>query len=475
MRCAIYTRKSSAEGLDAAFTSLDNQRDYCAAYIASQAGEGWTELPARYDDGGFSGGSLKRPALTQLRADIAAGGVDVIVVHKIDRLSRSLRDFANLVAELEARGVTFVSVTQSFNTGTAMGRLTLNVLLSFAQFERELTSERLRDFFHSAAKRGRWIVGKRPFGYRVVENRLLVDQDEARIVRWIFRRYVAVKSLRRVVDDLARRGLKNREGTRFTDTIVHRMLRNRVYRGERRDIPELLHQSIVNEALWQEAAQILIDGRAGRRGRKHPSVRTCLLKGKIVDINGRRGIPAGRGPNGAYGYYIDNPYKPDGSKPGLRMRVAAVDSAVVDLIDRLLGTPRPADRSPAETQAMVDSLVERVEISRDTIRLRLTTGAVIEGAIEGHLTRPVSKRWRLVSPDGEMHDFVNLSLWLRSNAHRFAAGDLVPLQGGSSPSRAHLRLGRLRPEHTRHCRTSWKGWRWWKEPEVSPEAQQPEP
>ena len=153
-RCAIYTRKSNEERQDAQFTTLQNQREYCSAFILSQAGEGWIENPALYDDGGFSGGTLKRPALERLRADVAAGAVDVVVVYKIDRLSRSLRDFTNLVAELEASGVSFVSVTQAFDTATSMGRLTLNVLLSFAQFERELTGERLRDWFAGARARG---------------------------------------------------------------------------------------------------------------------------------------------------------------------------------------------------------------------------------------------------------------------------------------------------------------------------------
>lgn len=190
MRCAIYTRKSVDEGLDAAFTTLDNQREYCSAYIASQGGSGWQELPQHYDDGGWSGGNLKRPALTQLRADITAGLVDIVVVYKIDRLSRSLRDFANLVAEFEACHVTFVAVTQAFDTGTAMGRLTLNVLLSFAQFERELTGERLRDWFAGARRRGLWMHGPAPLGYtRTGDGGLTINEAEAEIVRLIFRRY----------------------------------------------------------------------------------------------------------------------------------------------------------------------------------------------------------------------------------------------------------------------------------------------
>lgn len=464
MRCAIYTRKSSAEGLDAEFTSLDNQREYCSAYISSQRGEGWEELPARYDDGGFSGGNLNRPALSQLRADIADGRVGMVVVYKIDRLSRSLRDFANLVAEFESHRVTFVSVTQSFNTATAMGRLTLNMLLSFAQFEREMTSERLREFFQTAIRRGRWITGKRPFGYQIVDGRLAIDPFEANVVRWIYKTYVRHKSIRRVRDEAIRRGFRNRNGTQFTDVIVHRLLRNRVYRGERRGHQEQLHEPIVSEHLWQQAAQILIDGRAGRRGRKHPSVRTCLLKGKLMDVNGRPCYPTGKGLNGAYAYYVDNRYKPDGSKPGLRMRTSVVDSCVVALLDRLIGTSQEAarERSPVETRSLVDKFIQRIEIGRNEMIVQLTTGANVTCSIEGHLVRPVAKQWRLISPSGEPFAIHNLSLWLRSNAHLFDDVDLQPHPKSPSSSRAHLGLSSLRPDGAcpRNRRHSWRGWRW---------------
>ena len=463
MRCAIYTRKSSAEGLEAEFTSLDNQREYCSAYISSQRGEGWEELPQRYDDGGFSGGNLKRPALEQLRADIAAGHIDMVVVYKIDRLSRSLRDFANLVAEFEVCGVAFVSVTQSFNTGSAMGRLTLNVLLSFAQFERELTSERLRDFFAAAARRGRWIVGKRPFGYQVIEGRLVIDRGEAAIVRWIYKTYLRHKSIRRVRDEARRRRYRNRNGTPFTDVIVHRLLRNRVYRGERRGIPEQLHEPIVSEDLWQRVAKVLIDGRSGRRGRKHGSVRTCLLKGKLVDLNGRPCLPSGKGPNGTYRYYLDNPYKPDGPKPGLRMRVAEVDRSVVAMVDRLTGTTTEVARcrSAGETKTLIEKLVERVEIGHDSMTVQLVTGATITSSADGHLVRPIAKRWRLMSPNGERFEIFNLSLWLRNNAHLFDDVDLRPHEKSPTTCRAHIGLASLRPERTnKFSRRSWRGWRW---------------
>lgn len=188
VRCAIYTRKSSEEGLDMEFNSLDAQREACAAYVVSQKAEGWIAAPERYDDGGISGGTLERPALKRLIADIELGKVDVVVVYKIDRLSRSLMDFAKLVDVFERRGVTFVSVTQSFNTTTSMGRLTLNVLLSFAQFEREVIGERIRDKVAASRKKGMWMGGSVPLGYRVENRKLVIHEEEAASIRVIFER-----------------------------------------------------------------------------------------------------------------------------------------------------------------------------------------------------------------------------------------------------------------------------------------------
>ena len=190
LRCAVYTRKSSEEGLDMEFNSLDAQREACEAYVASQKAEGWVLVPDRYDDGGFSGGTLERPALKRLLADIEAGRVDVVVVYKIDRLSRSLMDFAKLVEVFDRNSVTFVSVTQSFNTTTSMGRLTLNILLSFAQFEREVIGERIRDKFAASRKKGMWMGGNVPLGYDVKDRKLVVNEAEAAIVRMIFERFL---------------------------------------------------------------------------------------------------------------------------------------------------------------------------------------------------------------------------------------------------------------------------------------------
>src|ERR1700730_14019014 len=207
IRCAIYTRKSSEEGLDQSFNSLDAQREACRAFVISQKHEGWTVLSNRYDDGGFSGGSMDRPALKQLLADVQAGKLDTVVVYKVDRLTRSLIDFAKIIEIFDARSVSFVSVTQHFNTTNSMGRLTLNVLLSFAQFEREITGERIRDKIDASKRKGMWMGGFVPLGYSVCDRRIVIDEREAETVRYIFRQYLGLSCVRLLKEDLDRGGV----------------------------------------------------------------------------------------------------------------------------------------------------------------------------------------------------------------------------------------------------------------------------
>jgi DNA invertase Pin-like site-specific DNA recombinase len=207
VRCAIYTRKSSEEGLEQAFNSLDAQREACAAYVLSQASEGWSALPDVYDDGGLSGGSLERPALQRLLADVAAGRIDIIVVYKVDRLTRSLLDFAKLVEAFDKAGTSFVSVTQSFNTTTSMGRLTLNMLLSFAQFEREVTAERIRDKIAASKAKGMWMGGTPPLGYAKNERSLKIVEEEAAFVRHLFARYLELGTVRALAEELTGQGV----------------------------------------------------------------------------------------------------------------------------------------------------------------------------------------------------------------------------------------------------------------------------
>src|SRR6201986_789330 len=242
VRCAIYTRKSSEEGLEQEFNSLQAQREACEAFINSQRHEGWVCLHTAYDDGGFSGATTERPALQQLLADITAGRVDTVVVYKIDRLPRSLADFAKIVEILDARGASFVSVTQQFNTTTSMGRLTLNVLLSFAQLEREVIGERIRDKIPASKRKGMWMGGVPPLGYRVQDRKLIVVEGEAEIVRCIFRRYAELGSVRLLKDELEARGIKSKSwtsasgrlqgGKPFARGALYLMLQNRIYRGE---------------------------------------------------------------------------------------------------------------------------------------------------------------------------------------------------------------------------------------------------
>ena len=242
VRCAIYTRKSSEEGLEQDFNSLDAQREACEAYIRSQKSEGWVCLPQMYDDGGISGGTMERPALKQLLADIEQGNINTVVVYKVDRLTRSLADFAKIVEVFDARGVSFVSVTQQFNTTTSMGRLTLNMLLSFAQFEREVTGEPIRDKIAASKRRGMWMGGLPPLGYDVKERKLVVNEPEAKTVRHIYARYAELGSVLALKTDLDENGIRSKKrvdrfgrsfgGKSIARGALYLMLQNRIYRGE---------------------------------------------------------------------------------------------------------------------------------------------------------------------------------------------------------------------------------------------------
>ena len=242
VRCAIYTRKSSEEGLEQGFNSLDAQREACAAYVLSQASEGWQLMPEYYDDGGLSGGTLDRPALIRLLADVAAGKIDIIVVYKVDRLTRSLLDFAKLVEAFDKAGTSFVSITQSFNTTTSMGRLTLNMLLSFAQFEREVTAERIRDKIAASKAKGMWMGGTPPLGYEPNGRSLAIVEEQAAVVREIYDRYLKIGNVRLMAEQLAtagiqsptRRSLKGRHfgGRPLSDGNIYAILKNPIYAGD---------------------------------------------------------------------------------------------------------------------------------------------------------------------------------------------------------------------------------------------------
>jgi site-specific DNA recombinase len=375
-RCAIYTRKSTEEGLEQAFNSLDAQREACAAFILSQKHEGWTVLPALYDDGGYSGGTIDRPALTRLVADIEAGKVDVIVVYKVDRLTRALSDFAKLVDIFDRHGVSFVSITQQFNTTTSMGRLTLNVLLSFAQFEREVIAERVRDKIAASKKKGMWMGGMPPLGYDVKDRKLIVNKDEARTVVHIFRRYLELKSVRALGDELAAEDIRSKrrthpDGTTYGDHKLSRgalylMLQNRIYRGEithKGNAYPGEHHAVIEQSLWDEVQETLAKNRVERTTGVH-STHPSLLTGLVFDQHGERLTPTHAVKKGTrYRYYVSTSLVTgaQGSRERARRLPAGnLEGLVIDRLQSFL-TDQGAllDAVPTKTVQDVSELIER--------------------------------------------------------------------------------------------------------------------
>jgi site-specific DNA recombinase len=345
-RCAIYTRKSTEDGLDQAFNSLDAQREACAAYILSQTHEGWELVEEPYDDGGWSGGSMARPALKQLLADVAAGKIDVIVVYKVDRLTRSLADFAKIVETLDRAEASFVSVTQAFNTTSSMGRLTLNVLLSFAQFEREVTSERIRDKVAASKRKGIFMGGPVPIGYRLESRRLIIEEAEATTVRMIFRRYLELRSIGSLADELAANGVLTKRrvfrngrsvgGIPFTTGPLAALLKNPVYIGKVRQSGDLYdgeHAAIVDQDIWDEVQATLAANRHERRlgtRARYPS----LLTGMITDPDGRLMSPtfASRGAQ-RHHYYVSKLQPGENRKNMWRVPAREIDRLVLAALD----------------------------------------------------------------------------------------------------------------------------------------------
>src|SRR3989440_5926874 len=306
-RCAIYTRKSSEEGLEQEFNSLAAQREACEAYIRSQQHEGWLLARTRYDDGGFSGGNLERPAAQRLLADIRAGRIDIVVVYKVDRLTRSLADFARLVEIFDAQGVSFVSVTQQFNTTSSMGRLTLNVLLSFAQFEREVTGERIRDKIAASKKKGMWMGGNVPLGYDASERTLIVNPPEAETVRRIFALYRELGCVRRVKEEADRLWLSTkrsttangieRGGRSFSRGHIYDLLSNPIYIGEIAHKGQLYpgqHAALIDTETWTAVRDQLAANASDHR-RKAAAAEPSLLAGVLVDARGERLTPSPAG------------------------------------------------------------------------------------------------------------------------------------------------------------------------------------
>jgi DNA invertase Pin-like site-specific DNA recombinase len=345
LRCAVYTRKSTEEGLDQEFNSLDAQRDACESYIASQKAEGWCVVPEHYDDGGISGATLDRPALKRLLADIEDKRVDVVVVYKIDRLSRALMDFAKLVDAFDRNNVTFVSVTQSFNTTTSMGRLTLNILLSFAQFEREVIGERIRDKFAASRKKGMWMGGHPPLGYEVKHRKQLVNEAEAVVVRSIFERFLRIGSATTLARSLAAEGIRTKRGRPIDRGYLYILLNNRIYIGDAVHKGVSYpgeHQPIIARELWDKVHSILQESPRKRAANTRGQNTPALLKGLLFGPNGLAFTPAyTRRGKRLYRYYVSTGVIKRGPEacPVRRVPAAEVETAVIDQVRAIVGSP----------------------------------------------------------------------------------------------------------------------------------------
>src|SRR5512132_1802482 len=416
VRCAVYTRVSTDERLDMEFNSLDAQREAALAYIQSQKHEGWILVGDRYDDGGFSGGSMERPALQRLLRDVESGVVDVIVVYKVDRLSRSLTDFARIVEVLDKHNVSFVSITQQFNTTTSMGRLTLNILLSFAQFEREVIGERIRDKFAASRKKGMWMGGMPPLGYDVRGRKLVVNENEAELVRLIFKRFLGIGSATELAQELRRAGQttkswttqdgKSRPGKPIDKGAIYKILGSRTYLGEAvhkgTSYPGE-HEAIIDHATWDKAQSILAEKTVARSNQSRAQT-PALLKGLIFAPGGHAMTPShSRKAGKLYRYYVATDAIRQGYAecPVRSVPAAEVEEAVVAQVRHLLRTPEIIARTwaaaqaegqiperdvvqivadfaqlwdelfPAEQARIVRLLIERIDLAPDGMKVRL--------------------------------------------------------------------------------------------------------
>src|SRR5262245_46918562 len=432
VRCAIYTRVSTESGLDQDFNSLDAQYDAAQAYIRSQAHAGWILVRTRYDDGGFSGGSTDRPALQQLLDDIRAHRINVVVVYKVDRLTRSLADFAKLVELFDAHGVSFVSVTQQFNTTTSMGRLTLNVLLSFAQFEREVTSERIRDKIAASKRKGLWVGGVVPLGYQAKDRKITVVANEAKTVRHIFRRYLDLGSLNRLLADLRRTGVKTKlrplsngrtiGGIPFTRGSLAALLRNRFYIGEVRYKGEVFpgeQPAILDRALF-EAIQTQLDQQRTNHAKARQKSQS-LLTGRIFDARGSRMTPSHAVKNGVrYRYYISSVLiqgQADKAATLNRVPAAAIETLIISALRKHLKDhsnnklEAQGSRSPSD-QDLISTHIARVDVKPDHLAVQLT----------GKPDQQGGKRDQTLSRKGGTRDHANPNImvipWRKSPSKR---------------------------------------------------------
>ena len=407
-RCAIYTRKSTEEGLEQDFNSLHAQREACEAFIKSQKHEGWKQIRTHYDDGGYSGGTMDRPALADLMDAIRARQVDVVVVYKVDRLTRSLADFAKLVELFDAQGVSFVSVTQQFNTTSSMGRLTLNVLLSFAQFEREVTAERIRDKIAASKKKGIWMGGPVPLGYDIENRKLIVNRSEAEAVRTLYRLYLDLGTVRAVKDAADRMGIvtkirvsksgRRTGGKPFSRGNLYVLLSNPTYIGHlphKGDHHPALHDAIVDRETW-DAVQAKLQDKSVERRSDRNGKSTSLLAGLVYDETGDILTPSHAAKQDRrYRYYVSNRLIQDADKhkDGWRLRAATLETAVIDVLSSWVDAQPPSisqdeeftpsirmlenTDDPLVRRNILRRLVERIDLSKNEIAITLKGSATI--------------------------------------------------------------------------------------------------
>ena len=472
VRCAIYTRKSSEEGLEQDFNSLDAQRESCEAYITSQKHEGWTVIAEPYDDGGLSGGTMERRALIRLLDDIRAGKVDVVVVYKVDRLTRSLADFAKIVETFDNHNVSFVSVTQALNTTTSMGRLTLNVLLSFAQFEREVTGERIRDKIAASKKKGMWMGGTMPHGYDSEDRKLVVNEAEAEVVRHVFRRYAALGSVRELKDELDADGVVSKVrvyksgrcagGAPLARGAIYHMLQNRIYLGEivhkDKSYPGK-HDAIIDSGLWDKVQAKLSANRVERKtggGAKEPS----LLAGLLYDGHGHRMTPSHARKSGKrYRYYVSRPLTTNSranAPCGRRIPAGDIERVVTrrirgyfadraeafEAINRYVRDAaeqeRLVDRAtdfaegwhdlvPAEVRAILLALVTRIEVHEERVDIDVNAARIIDVLQSDPMDLP--------DASGDVREADRLTLFVPARLKRAGLGTKMVIEGPAGRGR----------------------------------------
>ena len=499
LRCAVYTRKSTEDGLEQEFNSLDAQREACEAYILSQRHEGWSLVPGRYDVGGYSGGNMERPGLKALMAEIDAGQIDVIVVYKVDRLTRSLADFAKIVERLDARQASFVSVTQAFNTTTSMGRLTLNVLLSFAQFEREVTGERIRDKIAASKKKGIWMGGPVPLGYQVIDRKLIPVPEEAERVRIIMRRYLEVRNVPRLIEILRAEGVvtkvqqrvsgPHRGGIPFARGSLFHLLKNPVYRGKivhKGKVYDGEHEAIVDEVLWNQV-QSHLAAKAPPRKRSTNEPQQAMLRGLITDPHGRPMVPTyGSSKVKRYAYYeTRKDLARPGDPPGIRFQRGQLEQHLIGHLEELLGDEHALRRLSGieeagtlrtmfatahllavdlreigKVETALRSLVAAISIQADCMEITLKPGALsVEADAKWTWTLPLPTRRPFrearLRIDASGNTTSTSSDLLALMADAMAAQRLVLASPELSPAQLAKREGRCRTQLTRLLRLSW--------------------